>query len=133
MAGVELMKQKRKVYTDLMREVEGTTSRLEANIIKAIAEVSQAANQMIAKIREREREAITELRNTGVTKTEKLDSVNKQTQSSIKQIDQAVEFARNLVQRSSSSDIMQSNKNLGQRFEDLNKTAVPALPVGSFV
>ena len=127
------MKQKRKVYTDLMREVEGTTSRLEANIIKAIAEVSQAANQMIAKIREREREAITELRNTGVTKTEKLDSVNKQTQSSIKQIDQAVEFARNLVQRSSSSDIMQSNKNLGQRFEDLNKTAMPALPVGSFV
>jgi len=133
MAGVELMKQKRKVYTDLMREVEDTTSRLEANIIKAIAEVSQAANQMIAKIREREREAITELRNTGVTKTEKLDSVNKQTQSSIKQIDQAVEFASNLVQRSSSSDIMQSNKNLGQRFEDLNKTAVPALPVGSFV
>jgi len=133
MAGVELMKQKRKVYTDLMREVEGTTSRLEANIIKAIAEVSQAADQMIAKIREREREAITEPRNTGVTKTEKLDSVNKQTQSSIKQIDQAVEFASNLVQRSSSSDIMQSNKNLGQRFEDLNKTAVPALPVGSFV
>jgi len=133
MAGVELMKQKRKVYTDLMREVEGTTSRLEANIIKAIAEVSQAADQMIAKIREREREAITEPRNTGVTKTEKLDSVNKQTQSSIKQIDQAVEFANNLVQRSSSSDIMQSNKNLKQRFEDLNKTAVSELSVSSFV
>jgi len=133
MAGVELLKQKRKVYTDLMREVEDTTSKLEANITKAIGEVSQAANQMIAQIREREREAITELRNTGVTRTEKLDCVKKQTQSSTKQIDQAVEFANNLVQRGSSSDIMQSNKNLERRFEDLNKTAVPGLPVSSFV
>ena len=133
MAGVELMKQKRSVYTDLMREVEDTTSKLEANITKAIGEVSQAANQMIAKIREREREAIAELRNTGVSRKEKLDCVNIQTQSSTKQIDQAVEFANNLVQRSSSSDIMQSNRNLEKRFEDLNNTAVPALQVGSFV
>jgi len=128
MAGVELMKQKRKVYTDLMREVEDTTSKLEANITKAIKDVSQAANQMIAKIREREREAITELRNTGVTRREKLDFVNKQTQSSTEKIDQAVEFANNMVQRS-----CKSNKNLEQRFEDLNNAAVPALPVSSFV
>ena len=133
MAGVELLKQKRKVYTDLMREIEDTTSKLEANITKAIGEVSQAANQIIAKIRELEREAITELRNTGMSRGEKLDCVNKQTLSLTKQIDQAVEFANNLAQRSSSSDIMQSNRNLEQRFEDLNKTAVPALPVSSFV
>ena len=133
MAGVELLKQKRKVYTDLMREVEDTTSKLEANITIAIGEVSQAANQMIAMIREREREAITELRNTGVSRSEKLDHVNKQTQSSTKQIDQAVVFATNLVQRSSWSDILQSKKSLEQRSEDLNKTAVPTLPVGSFV
>ena len=136
MAGVELLKQKRKVCTDLMREAEDTTSKLEANITKAIGEVSQAANHMIAKIREREREAIAELRKTGVTRTEKLDCVNKHAQSSTKQIDQAVEFANNLVQTSSSSDIMQSNKNLKQRFEVLSTTAapaVPALPVSSFV
>ena len=132
-AGVELMKQKRKVYTDLMREIEDTTSKLEANITKAIGEVSQAANQMIAKIRVHEREAITELRNTGVTRTEKLDCVNKRAQSSTKQIDQAVEFANNLVQTSSSSDILQSNKNLKQRFEDLDNAAVPALQVSSFM
>ena len=133
MAGVELLKQKRKVYSDMTREVEDTISKLEANITKAIQEVSQAANQMIAKIRDREREAITELRNTGVSRREKLVHVNKQTQSSIKQIDQAVEFANSLVQRSSSSDIMQGNKNLKQRYEELNKNAVPVLPVGSFV
>ena len=134
MAGVELLKQKQKVYSDLAREIEDITSKLEANISKAIGEVSQAANQMIAKIREREREAITELWNTGVSRREKLDHVNKQTQSSAKDIDQAVEFANNLAQRSSSSDIMQGNRNLEQRFEDLNWKAVPALPVvGSFV
>ena len=133
MAGVELLKQKRKVYNHLTREVEDRTSKLEANITKAIGEVSQAANQMIAKIREREREAITELRNKGVSRREKLDHVKKQTHSSTKQIDQAVEFANNLVQRSSSSDVIQGNKSFKQRFEDLNKKAVPALPVGSFV
>ena len=132
-AGVDLMKQKRKVYTDLMREVEDTTSKLEANITKAIGEVSQAANQMIAKIRVHEREAITELRNTGVTRTEKLECVNKRAQSSTKQIDQAVEFANKVVQTSSSSVILQSNKNLKQRFEDLDNAAVPALQVSSFV
>ena len=132
-AGVELMKQKRKVNTDLMREVEDTTSKLEANITKAIGEVSKAANQMIAKIRVHEREAITELRNTGVTRTEKLECVNKRAQSSTKEIDQAVEFANEVVQTSSSSDILQSNKNLKRRFEDLDNAAVPALQVSSFV
>ena len=133
MARVELMKQKRKVYTDLMREVADTTSKLAANITKAIGEVSQAANQMIAKIREHEREVISELRNTGVTRTEKLDCVNKHAQSLTKQIDQAVEFSNNLVQRSSSSDILQCKKSFERRSEDLTNTAVPSLPVGSFV
>jgi len=44
-----------------------------------------------------------------------------------KQFNQAVEFANNLVQRSSSSDIMQSKHSLQKRFKDLNKTPVPAL------
>ena len=48
-------------------------------------------------------------------------------------MNQAVEFANNLVQRSSSSDIMQSKKNLVKRFEDLNRITAPALLVGSFV
>ncbi|XP_078348232.1 uncharacterized protein LOC144633264 [Oculina patagonica] len=133
MAGVESMKEKRKVYSDVMRQLEETASKLEDNINTAIREVSQAAEQMIATIREREQEAITALKNTRGSRTEKLDGAKKQVQSSTKRIDQAVEFADNLVQGSSSLDIMQSNKNLEQRFEDLNKTPVPALPVSSFV
>ena len=50
-----------------------------------------------------------------------------------KQINQAVEFANSLVQRSSSSDIMQSKRNLKQRFKELSEVKVPVLPVSSFV
>ena len=133
MAGAELMKEKRKVCSDAVRKFEEVTVKLEANITAAKREVSQAAEQMIAKIRERERDAITTLENTRVSRIEKLNSVTKQVQSLTKQLDQAVEFANNLLQRSSSSDIMQSKKNLEQRFEDLNKAPVLALPVRSFV
>ncbi|KAL9955955.1 hypothetical protein ACROYT_G037362 [Oculina patagonica] len=133
MAGVELMKEKRKIYSDVMRQLEETASKLEANVNIAIREVSEAAEKMIAKIREREQEAITALKNTHGSRTEKLDCAKKQVKSSTKQIDQAIQFANNLVQGSSSLDIMQSNKNLEQRFKDLNKTPFPALPVSSFV
>ena len=133
MAGAELMKEKRKVCNDVIREYEKTARKLDSNITDARREVSQAAEQMIAKIREREREAITTLENTRVSRTEQLNSVTKQVQSLTKQLDQAVEFADNLLQRSSSSDIMQSKKNLEQRFQVLNKTPAPALPVSSFV
>ena len=133
MAGVELMKEKKNVYSDVMRQLEETASKLEANVTTAIREVSQAAEEMIAKIRERERDAITALKNTVGSRTEKLDCTKKQVQSSTKRVEQAVEFGNNLVQGSSSLDIMQSKKNLEQRFEDLSKTPVPAIPVSSFV
>ena len=129
----ELIKEKGNDCSAAIREFEETESQLEANITAAKRDVSQAADQMVAKIRERERETITALENTHVSRVEKLNSAKTQVQSLAKQINQAVEFANNLVQRSSSSDIMQSKESLEQRFEDLNKTPVPALPVGSFV
>ena len=95
--------------------------------------VSQTAEQMVTKIRELEREAIAAIENTRVSRNEKLNVAKAQVESLIKQMDQAVEFASNLVQRSSSSDIMQSKENLEKRFEDLNKIPAPALPVSSFV
>ena len=133
MVGAELMKVKKKICNDAIRKFEEATVKLETNITAAKREVSQAAEQMIAKIREHEREAITTLENTRVSRIEKLNSVTKQVQSLTKQLDQAVEFANNLLQRTSSSDIMQSKKNLEQRFEVLNKAPVTTLPVSSFV
>ena len=133
MAGTEMMKEKGKTCIDVIGKLEQTVLNLETNIATTKREVSQVAEQMITKIREREREAITALEITRVSRTEKLNSVKTQVQSLVKQINQAIEFADNLVQRSSSSDILQSKKSLEQRFEDLNKTPVPTLPVTSFV
>jgi len=50
-----------------------------------------------------------------------------------KQINQAAEFASDLVQRSSSSDIVQSNKSLQERFEELSKIQFAATRVSSFM
>ena len=133
MAAVELIKEKSKVCSDVIREFELTAADLETNSTVAKQKVTQTAEQMINKIREREREAITAIENTCVSRNEKLNAAKAQVESLIKQMNQAVEFAGNLIQRSSSSDIMQSKENLEKRFEDLNKIPAPALPVSSFV
>ena len=133
LAGVESIKQKHQMCSDIIPQFEETAANLEANIATAKRQVSQSAEEMIAVIREREREAITTLENTRVSRMQKLDAVKKQVQQLGKQIKQAAEFASELVQRSSSADIIGNRKNLQERFEELRKTQMPALPVGSFV
>ena len=128
MAGTELMKGKGNICSDVIREFEETILSLETNISTAKREVSETAEQIIAKVREREREVITTLEDTRVIRTKKLNSLKTQVQSLVKQINQAIEFAENLVQRSASSDIMQSKKSLEKRLEDLSETSVPTVP-----
>ena len=133
MTEADTIKEKMNACSDLIRQFEATELELETNITIAKRQVSQTAEQMVAKIRESEREAITALEKTRVWRIEKLNSAKESVLSLEKQINQAVEFANNLVERSSSSDIMQSKRNLKQRFKELGETKVRALPVGSFV
>ena len=133
MAEADTIKEKMNVCSDLIRQFETTELELETNIAIAKRQVSETAEQMVAKIRESEREAITALEETRLLRIEKLNSAKESVRSLEKQINQAVEFANSLVQRSSSSDIMQSKKNLKQRFKELSEVKVPALPVSSFV
>ena len=133
LAGAELMKQKYQMFSDAIRQFEETAANLETTITAAKRQVSRAAKQMIAAIHERERVAITTLENTRVSRMEKLDAAKKQVEMLAKQINQAAEFASDLVQRSSSADIMQNKRKLEERFEELGKTALPALPVGPFI
>ena len=133
LARAELIKEKSKVCSEAIQKFEQTQLKLETNLTITKRVVSQEADQMIAKIREREREIITTLENTCVSRAEMLNSTKTQLQSLLKQINQAVDFVKNMFQRSSSSDIMQSKPNLEQRFEDLENTPVPELPVDSFV
>ena len=133
MAAVESIEQKKKVCGDAIKTFQQVVVELERNVTAAKREVSQTAEQMITKIREHEREATKILENTRVSRIEKINSLNEQVKSLMKQLDQAVQFAKNLVERSSSSDVMKSKKTLEQRFGDLDKATVPSLPVSSFV
>ena len=128
LAGVESLKQKNQSCRDIIRQFEETAANLEANVASAKRQVSQSAEQMIAVIHERECEAITTLENTRVSRMQKLDAVKKQVQQLEKQIKQAAEFATELAQRSSSADLIGNRKNLQERFEELGKTRMPALP-----
>ena len=132
-ARAELVKEKKEVCRDVIREFENTEHELETNITTAKRQVSQATEQMMGKLRQLEREAITVLEKTRVSRIEKLHSGKASVVSFEKQLDQAFEFSNNLVERSSSSDIMQNKKNVEERIEDLIKTTMPALPVSSYV
>ena len=127
------LKEKTKLYSDAIFKLEQTELELHTNITNVKHEVSQTAEQVIAKIRESEREIITHLENTRESRSEMLNSAKTQVQSLLKQINQAVEFAEQLVQKSSSSDIMQSKLKLQQRYNELENAPIPELPVNSFV
>ena len=129
----EKLKEKTKLYSDAIFKLEQTELELHTNITNVIHEVSQTAEQVIAKIRESEREIITHLENTRESRLEILNSAKTQVQSLLKQINQAVEFAEQLVQKSSSSDIMQNKAKLQQRYNELENTPIPELPANSFV
>ena len=129
----EKLKEKTKLYSDAIFKLEQTELELHTNTTNVKHEVSQTAEQIIAKIRESEREIITHLENTRASRSEMLNSAKTQVQSLLKQINQAVEFAEQLVQKSSSSDIMQSKAKLQQRYNELENAPIPQPLVSSFM
>ena len=132
-ARVELVKEKIEVCRDVIREFEEKEQELETDISTAKRQVFQATEQMMGKLRQLEREAITALEKSRLLRVEKLHSGKASVVSLEKHLDQASAFSNNLVERNSSSDIMQNKRNVEERIEDLIKTTMPALPVSSCV
>ena len=132
-ARAELVKEKKEVCRDVIREFEEKEQELETDISTAKRQVFHATEQMMGKLRQLEREAITALEKSRLLRVEKLHSGKASVVSLEKQLDQAFAFSNNLVERNSSSDIMQNKRNVEERIEDLIKTTMPALPVSSFV
>ncbi|KAL9958740.1 hypothetical protein ACROYT_G035796 [Oculina patagonica] len=133
MSGAEMIKDKISELGEVIRKFEDTLSKLEIKVATAKHGVSKAAEQMIAEIREREREAIVLLETTRVTRLERINSAMQDAQSLVKQMKQAVEFAKNLAERSSSSDIMRNKETLKERFEVLRAVEVPKNDETSFI
>ena len=125
MSGAKIIKEKETQLCRVIKEFEDTISELERNFTTAKQEVSRTAEEMIANIRHREREAIVSLETTRVSRLEKINAAKQEMESLVKQINQAAEFAENLVKRSSSSDIMQNKEALRQKFQELREVEVP--------
>ena len=133
MAEAEATRENEKALKDVILKFDKTISKLETNVAIAKLGISQAAESMITKIREREREAIASVFTTHATRLEKINSAKKTAESLLKQMIQAVEFTQNLVQRSSSSDIMQSKETLKHRFQELRNIEMPKHHETSFI
>jgi len=125
MAEAAATRQNEKVLKDVIRKFEETISKLETNVAIAKRGISQSTETMITKIRDREREAIESVETTRVTRLQKINSAKEKAESLLKQMIQAVEFTKNLVQRSSSSDIMQNKETLKHRFQELRHIEMP--------
>ena len=133
MAEAEATRENEKALKDVIRNFEETISKLQTNVANAKRGISQAAETMITKIRECEREAIDSVEATRATRLEKITSAKKRAESLLKQMIQAVEFAQNLAQRSSSSDIMQNKETLKHRFQELRDIEMPKHHETSFI
>ena len=132
-SGAEMISERASELTEVIRQFEETASKLENNVATAKHEVTQAAEKLIAEIRVREREAIISLETTRMTRLERINSAIREAQSLLKQMKQAVEFAKNLTERGSSSDIMRNKETSKQRFEVLREIEVPKHDETSFV
>lgn len=128
LASAQLAKEKQRAYEDVIQRFELAAAELEANIAAAKQEVCEAAERMIAAIRERQCEANDALERTLASRTEKLSSAKQQGTSFAKQIQQAAEFTNDLVHGGSSAGVMQNKTSLEQRFDELCKSKVPSLP-----
>ena len=133
MAEAAATRENEKALKDVIRKFDETISTLEANVAIAKSGISQAAETMITKIREREREMIDSVDTTHVTRQEKIISAKEKAESLLKQMLQAVEFTHNLVQRSLSSDIMQNKETLKHRFQELRDIEMPKHHETSFI
>ena len=133
MSGAKLIKKMESELQEVIRQFEETISKLESNMATAKRNVKQVAEQMIANIRERERKALESLEATRVSRLHKINLAKQEVESLVKQMNQAAQFAENLVQRTSSSDIMQNKETLKTKFEELLRVEVPKHQQTTFI
>ena len=133
MAEAAATRENEKALKDVILKFEETISKLETNVAIAKRGISQAAETMIRKIREREREAVDSVDTTHATRLEKINSAKEKAESLLKQMIQAVEFTQSLVQRSLSLDIVQNKETLKQRFQELRGIGIPEHHETSFI
>ena len=124
MADAAESRTREKDLKETLQQFQNTANGLQENARIAKRGVSQVAEKMIAEIRERERKAIESIETTCVTRLQKINLTRQAIESLMKQNNKVADFAENLIQKSSSWDVMQNKPSLKQRFEELR--GIPA-------
>ena len=125
MLNVDTIKEKANLFREEIRKLEKTSEDVEMIIAIAKQDVSEAAEHVITKTRQQEKQLLESLEMTRKKRIERINSAKHELESLVKQMNQAVQFAENLVQRSSALDIIQTMTALKQKFEELRGVEVP--------
>ena len=119
MLNVDTIKEKVNLFREEIRKLEKTSEDVEMIIAIAKQEVSKAAQQVITKTRQQEKQLLESLEMTRRKRIEQINSAKQELESLVKQIHQAAQFAENLVQRSPGWDIIKTRTTLKHKFQEL--------------
>ena len=119
MLNVDTIKEKANLFREEIRKLEKTSEDVEMIIAIAKQDVSEAAQHVITKTRQQEKQLLESLEMTRRKRIERINSAKQELESLVKQMNQAAEFAENLVQSSSGLNIIQTKTTLKQKFQEL--------------
>ena len=119
MLNVDTIKEKANLFREEIGKFEKTSEDVEMIIAIAKQDVSEAAQHVITKTRQQEKQLLESLEMTRRERIEQINSAKQELESLVKQIHQAAEFAENLVQRSPGWDIIKTKTTLKQKFQEL--------------
>lgn len=125
MSNVETIREKANLFREEIKKLDKTSEDVEMIITIAKHEVSEAAEHVIIKTRQQEKQLLESLEMTRRKRIERINSAKQELESLVKRMTKAAEFAENLVQRSSTLDIIQNKNTLRQKFEELRGVEVP--------
>ena len=133
MSAVETIKEKANLFRAKLNKSDKTSEDVEMIIAIAKQEVSKATEHVITKTQQQEKQLLESLEMTRKRRMERVTSAKQELKSLIKRINQAAEFAENLVQLRSAADIIQNKHILRQKLEELRGVQVPKHHQATFV
>ena len=119
MLNVDTIKEKANLFREEIGKFEKTSEDVEMIIAIAKQDVSEAAQHVITKTRQQEKQLLESLEMTRRKRIEQINSAKQELESLVKQIHQAAQFAENLVQRSPGWDIIKTRTTLKHKFQEL--------------
>ena len=133
MSTVETIKEKADFFRAELRKLEKTSEDVEMIIAIAKQEVSEATERIITKTRQQEKQLLESLEMTRRRRIKRINSTKQELESLVKQMNEAADFAENLVQRRSAADILQNKNKLREKLEEFHGVEVPKHRQATFV